>query len=36
MHDNLHVKFDHVTYFDAEISEFLEYRLSATVNAKVT
>jgi len=28
------VNFDHVTYFDAEM--FLEYRLSATVNVKVT
>jgi len=26
------VNFDHVTYFDAKNSEFLQYRLSATVN----
>jgi len=30
------VNFNHVTYFDAENSEFLQYRLSATVNAKIT
>jgi len=30
------VKFNHVTYFDAENNEFLQYCLSATVNAKVT
>jgi len=30
------VNFDHVTYFDVENSEFLQYRLSAMVNAKVT
>jgi len=29
------VNFDHVTYFDVENSEFLQYRLSATVNIKV-
>jgi len=29
------VNFDHVTYFDAENSEFLQYRLSVTVNVKV-
>jgi len=30
------INFDHVTYFDAENSEFLQYRFSAIVNAKVT
>jgi len=28
------VNFNHVTYFDTESSEFLQYRLSAIVNAK--
>jgi len=30
------VNFDHVIYFDTENSEFLQYCLSATVNAKTT
>jgi len=30
------INFDHILYFYAKISEFLQYRLSATVNAKVT
>jgi len=30
------VNFYHITYFDAENNEFLQYRLSATVNAKIS
>jgi len=30
------VNFDHVTYFDTENSKFLQYRLSVTLNAKIT